>query len=136
ETNNALKDAGLPEISEAIPLWRYVRRPEVRVKDCAPFGGLNGFSRDEVRRAEIEVKYEGYIERQNKWIQQLAKVEEMALEKEMDYEGIPGLSKELQLKLGEVKPLTFGQASRISGMTPAALSILMIHLKARAAGKR
>lgn len=132
----ALVAIGLPAVEEATPLWQYLKRPEVSLKregmaQDGPFSALAEFLPDEAERAEIHVKYEGYIERQNKWIEQLGEVEDIPLEKEMDYSSISGLSMELRHKLDKVRPLTFGQASRMPGMTPAALAVLMITLKSR-----
>lgn len=127
-----LARVGLPPVAETTPLAQYLKRPDVSVRHCALFGDLTGFTPEEVERAETEIKYEGYIERQNRWIEQLSRIENIPLGEDMDYSGISGLSIELRQKLNGVKPLTFGQASRIAGMTPAALSILMIFLKARA----
>lgn len=135
-TLEGLKSLGLPPVQEATPLWQYLKRPEVTLKregmtQNGVFSSLAEFLPDETERAEISVKYEGYIERQNKWIEQLDDVEHISLDKEMDYASVSGLSTELRQKLDKVRPLTFGQASRIQGMTPAALAVLMITLKAR-----
>jgi len=127
-----LRERGLPAVAEATPLWQYLKRPDVTIKPAKVFGDLSGFLPDEIERAEIEIKYEGYIERQNKWIEQMDRIGDIPLGEDMDYADISGLSMELRHKLGEVRPLTFGQASRIAGMTPAALAILMVTLKARA----
>jgi tRNA uridine 5-carboxymethylaminomethyl modification enzyme len=80
-------------------------------------------------QVEIQVKYAGYIQRQEEQVARLRKLEEMKLPPGMDYYRIPGLSTEVKEKLNKVRPLSIGQASRISGITPAALSILMICLK-------
>ncbi len=131
-TRAKLESCGLPVPEESIPLWQYIKRPDVSIQSGTVFGDLAAFSPDEIGRAEIEIKYEGYIERQRRWIGQLSRIENIPLEENMDYSDISGLSIELRQKLGEVRPLTFGQASRIPGMTPAALAILTITLKTRA----
>ena len=131
ETMTLLSDSGLPPVDVSIGIAQYMKRPDVALKRDSVFGDLSAFDDTDIARAETEIKYEGYIARQNRWIEQLGKIENLPLEKGMDYRGISGLSVELQQKLEKVKPLTFGQASRIAGMTPAALSILMIHLKTR-----
>lgn len=130
ETLSLLEKAGLPKISEALPLARYIRRPEVTVKHGAPFGDFEGFSEQEIECAETEIKYEGYIKRQRKWIKEFSQMENIRMDGRIaDYSSVPGLSNELRRKLEDVRPLTLGQASRISGITPAALSILMVYLK-------
>ena len=82
------------------------------------------------RQAEIEIKYEGYIKRQMTEIERFKHLERIRLPDELDYHGIHGLSNELKEKLSAVRPASLGQASRISGMTPAAISVLMVALKA------
>ena len=134
ETLKTLGGLGLPLISDPQSLEQYLRRPEVTLMDKSVFGDISGYKRDEIERAEIEIKYEGYVARQKKWIKELSGIENIPLDSEIDYYGIPGLSSELRQKLKEIRPLTFGQASRISGITPAALSILMIYLKTRKGG--
>ena len=131
ETLEMLAKSSLPPISDSQTLEQYLRRPEVTLKDDSVFGDISGYLRDEIERAEIEIKYEGYVARQKKWIKELSGIENIPLSREIDYFGIPGLSSELRQKLKEIRPLTFGQASRISGITPAALSILMVYLKTR-----
>ena len=83
-----------------------------------------------------QTKYAGYIERQQDEIERLRASENIALPENLDYTTIPGLSKEIQHKLGQARPETLGQASRIPGVTPAAVSLLMIHLKKRNAGQQ
>ena len=84
---------------------------------------------------EIKTKYAGYIDRQQDEIQRLRASDAVALPAELDYAGISGLSKEIQHKLAQARPETLGQASRIPGVTPAAVSLLLIHLKKRSAGR-
>jgi tRNA uridine 5-carboxymethylaminomethyl modification enzyme len=90
-----------------------------------------GLERQAVEQVEIQAKYQGYIDRQ---VDEVAKTlinEETRLPADFDYIQIGGLSKEIQQKLIQVRPQTIGQASRIQGMTPAAISILLVHLKRR-----
>jgi len=135
ETLEELKASCLPSISDNMTVGIYLKRPEVTVREGGIFGDLSGFAPDEIERAEIEIKYEGYVKRQEEWIKELEGIENIKIDSLLDYSSISGLSAELSQKLGEVKPLTFGQASRIPGITPAALSILMIHLKTRTSKK-
>ena len=84
-------------------------------------------------QVEIEIKYEGYIRRQEDQVDQMKRFENMRLSPDMEYKNIPGISTEVKEKLDRVKPLSIGQATRISGITPAAISILMVYLR-RASG--
>jgi len=84
-----------------------------------------------VEQVEIQAKYAGYIERQQQEIEKNRRHEEMRLPDSLDYRQVSGLSTELQEKLEQQRPATLGQAGRIPGMTPAALSLLRIHLKKR-----
>ncbi|KAF7598929.1 MAG: tRNA uridine-5-carboxymethylaminomethyl(34) synthesis enzyme MnmG [Candidatus Dactylopiibacterium carminicum] len=84
-----------------------------------------------VEQIEITARYQGYIERQQEEVQRLAGQENAELPADMDYTGVPGLSREIQQKLTQQRPQTLGQASRIPGVTPAAVALLMIHLKKR-----
>jgi tRNA uridine 5-carboxymethylaminomethyl modification enzyme len=81
------------------------------------------------RQVEIEIKYEGYIRRQLKEIEQFKSQENMKIPGDFDFTAVHGLSNELREKLGGIRPVSLGQASRIDGMTPAALSVLMVALK-------
>jgi tRNA uridine 5-carboxymethylaminomethyl modification enzyme len=86
-------------------------------------------------QVEIKTKYAGYIDRQQDEIARLRASENTKLPADIDYAAIAGLSKEIQSKLGQARPETLGQASRIPGVTPAAISLLMINLKKRTAGR-
>ena len=87
-------------------------------------------------QVEIKAKYAGYIDRQQDEIARLRASENTQLPDDLDYARISGLSKEIQHKLGQTRPQTLGQASRIPGVTPAAISLLLIHLKKRGAGRQ
>jgi tRNA uridine 5-carboxymethylaminomethyl modification enzyme len=80
-------------------------------------------------QVEIQAKYEGYIERQRDEVARRAAMESRALPSTLDYREVKGLSAEVQQKLNQHRPETIGQASRISGITPAAISLLLVHLK-------
>ena len=82
-----------------------------------------------IEQVEIQVKYQGYIDRQNEEIDSRRDIETLKLPENIDYSKVKGLSAEVQQKLNQHKPETVGQASRISGVTPAAIALLMVHLK-------
>ena len=123
-------------ITQAVTLAELLRRPEIRLQHLYDLAGEPdlGLSlpaealafRDEI---ELQVKYEGYIRRQEEQIIRFKKLERIELPPDMVYKGLPGLSNEVVEKLTRVQPRSLGQASRISGITPAALSVLQVHLK-------
>ena len=82
------------------------------------------------RQVEIEIKYEGYIEKQLREIEKYKNLEGITIPETFDFQTVHGLSNELKEKLSKIRPLSLGQASRIDGITPAAISVLMISLKA------
>ncbi len=92
---------------------------------------LNGAS----EQVEIQVKYEGYIQRQLQQVERFSSLEQKCIPEDMDYEAITGLGTEVRQKLKQVRPVSLGQASRISGVTPAAISLLMVALEKRKRGK-
>jgi tRNA uridine 5-carboxymethylaminomethyl modification enzyme len=103
-----------------------LRRPEVRYSTLVPDPVDDPAVAEQV---EIQAKYEGYIERQRVEAQRSSALEERALPRDLDYRDVKGLSVEAQQKLNRYRPETIGQASRISGVTPAAISLLLVHLK-------
>jgi tRNA uridine 5-carboxymethylaminomethyl modification enzyme len=103
-----------------------LRRPESTYADVA---GESPLAAEAAAQVEIRAKYEGYIERQRVEVAQRQEHEMLPLPLNLDYTGVNGLSKEAQQKLNRHRPGTIGQASRISGITPAAISLLLVHLK-------
>lgn len=107
-------------------LDRMLRRPGISYADISE-DGENTLSQDEARSVEIEVKYEGFVKRQIAEIGRLKNIEKVRIPAGLDYKDIHGLSSEIKEKLSKIRPVNLAQASRISGVTPAAISILMIH---------
>jgi tRNA uridine 5-carboxymethylaminomethyl modification enzyme len=128
--NRALADRKTAPLTEPTPVLKLLKRPEL---DLATLYGLMGETppvpEAVVEQVEIKYKYEGYLKRQAETAARLAAWEAKRIPEHFDYAEVPGLSNEVRQKLAEVRPLTLGQASRISGVTPAALAILMVHLK-------
>ncbi|MDD2342792.1 MAG: tRNA uridine-5-carboxymethylaminomethyl(34) synthesis enzyme MnmG [Tolumonas sp.] len=120
-------------LSRAASLEDLLRRPEVNYQDLMAIDGIGpGIDHPQAsEQIEIQVKYAGYIDRQQDEIDKQLRHEETLLPLTLDYNEVPGLSKEVIIKLNDTKPQTVGQASRISGVTPAAISILLVHLKKR-----
>lgn len=138
---DAKTKAILEEMNEAAPtkaitLEDLCRRPNMQLKDIAKFlpeltEYLTAYP-EICETAEIITKYSGYLSRQEELVQKTANQEKILLPKDLDYTDMPGLSREIQEKLNRVKPLNLGQAARISGVTPAALSCIEIALKKKA----
>ncbi|MBI4740665.1 MAG: tRNA uridine-5-carboxymethylaminomethyl(34) synthesis enzyme MnmG [Betaproteobacteria bacterium] len=132
----AMRVLGKP-IDREYTLYDLLRRPDVdyatlmtlRVGETAVDGGV--VERQAAEQIEIQAKYQGYIDRQAEEVAKSLANEETRLPADFDYGGVGGLSRELQQKLAQLRPQTLGQASRIQGMTPAAISILLVHLKRR-----
>ena len=117
-------------------LLNLLARPEIDYASLIELTGDAGADPQVAEQVEISTKYAGYIERQRDEIERLRASENIALPVDLDYPSISGLSKEIQHKLLQARPQTLGQASRIPGVTPAAVSLLMIHLKKRGAGQQ
>jgi tRNA uridine 5-carboxymethylaminomethyl modification enzyme len=125
-----LKDMGTAPIKNVTSLGQLLKRNEIHFEDLLSFNeGLSGF--EDVIKEEVEtrIKYEGYIKRQETHVEKLKKMESTLLPEKLDYEKVYGLTREVREKLCRVRPLSLGQASRISGVTPAALMALQVHLK-------
>ncbi|MFP5345164.1 MAG: tRNA uridine-5-carboxymethylaminomethyl(34) synthesis enzyme MnmG, partial [Gammaproteobacteria bacterium] len=116
-------------------LMDLLRRPDVTYGALMTVPGAGDAVADEkvAEQVEIQAKYHGYIERQQDEIERNRRHEETSLPLDFDYGNVRGLSKEAQLKLNAHKPATLGQAGRISGVTPAAISLLLVHLHKRRA---
>ena len=108
-----------------------LRRPEVEYSALVALTGGSDVQADAAEQVEIQAKYAGYIERQQEEIDRLRQHEQTRLPEDLDYASLNGLSNEIRGKLADVRPQTLGQASRIPGVTPAAVSLLLIHLKKR-----
>ncbi len=117
-------------LKQPTTLSALLKRPEVKYQMIAPFDGkLKDFSQEVIDQVEYEIKYEGFIDRQQKSVQRFRHIENIKIPKDFNYLHLPGLSNEIQQKLKAAAPLTLGQANRISGVTPAAITILMIYLR-------
>ena len=108
------------------PAYELLRRPEVTYSSLVPESGVDPTVAEQV---EIQAKYEGYIARQREEVARGEAMESRVLPPDLDYREVRGLSAEVQQKLNRHRPETLGQASRISGVTPAAISLLLVHLK-------
>ncbi|MFE8070403.1 tRNA uridine-5-carboxymethylaminomethyl(34) synthesis enzyme MnmG [Marinobacteraceae bacterium S3BR75-40.1] len=118
-------------LNKAVTLSDLLRRPEIDYSHLVAIAGEGAEDPAVAEQVEIQVKYEGYISRQEDEIDRLRRHENMPLPLDLDYEAVGGLSNEVKQKLMTVRPETIGQASRIQGVTPAAVSQLLIYLKKR-----
>jgi tRNA uridine 5-carboxymethylaminomethyl modification enzyme len=115
---------------KAVSLKELLRQPELSIAALASlWPDVVNFDEEALEEAEIKTKYEGYLRRQQELVDRFEKMEQTILPEDMSYAGIPGLSREVTEKLTRIQPRTLGQAGRISGVTPAALSCLEIQLK-------
>jgi len=117
------------EINREYSLIELLRRPNVTVDRLIQAANLDFENAEVNEQIEIDCKYEGYISRQQEEINRVAAQQEMEIPDFIEYRSISGLSNEVCQKLEEVRPATIGQAGRISGVTPAAVSLLLVYLK-------
>ena len=117
-------------------LLNLLARPEIDYATLVELTEAPVVDNQVAEQVEIKTKYAGYIDRQQDEIAKLRASEDTKLPEDLDYSAISGLSKEIQFKLGNTRPATLGQAGRIPGVTPAAISLLLIHLKKRSAGQK
>ncbi len=132
-----LKQMGTAPIKNTISLAQLLKRAEISINQLYVFDEqLKELEPQVADEVEIRIKYEGYIKRQERQVEQLKKIEEIKIPENIDYTKVHGLTKEAIEKLSKVRPLTLGQASRIPGITPAAIIALQIHLKKREKDER
>ena len=130
DVNGILAEMGTTPIKNPITPYQLLKRDEVAYDDLKPFAGWVPISDRMVKKQiEIEAKYEGYIKRQQDAVKKMKTLEETRIPQGLQYGDIPSLSNELKIKLTAVEPATIGQAQRIPGMTQAALTAILIHMK-------
>ena len=118
-------------LKDGISLYDFLKRPEITLENIKHFIELN-YTKEELEQVEINAKYEGYIKKANKEAEKMLSLEEKKIPEDINYDKIPNLASEARQKLREVRPTTIGQASRISGVNPADISILMVYLRRNA----
>jgi tRNA uridine 5-carboxymethylaminomethyl modification enzyme len=129
-TNRLLSSLGSSSISNAISAFKLLKRPEIKIKDVVRnFIPSNNYDDSILKQVEINIKYTGYIERETSSAKKMVDLENFSIKKDIDYFKIGGLTFEAREKLSKIRPETLGQASRIAGISPADISILMIYLK-------
>jgi tRNA uridine 5-carboxymethylaminomethyl modification enzyme len=139
EVGDALEDMGSARLKQKSSLADILRRPELTIPHLLklPLEGeigdtLKSLADSDVgKEIQLQIKFKGYIDRQQEQVDRFRKMEALTLPDELDYKSMSGLSAEVVEKLSNIRPLSLGQASRISGITPAAISILQVHLRKR-----
>ena len=130
--NTMLEARGSAPVANSARLADLLRRPQVCYEDIAPFDPdrpeLPAAVTEEV---EIQIKYAGYLERQRKQVEDFKKEESRLLPGDLDYQTVTGLRLEARQKLSEIRPMSIGQAGRISGVSPADIAVLLIYLEQR-----
>jgi tRNA uridine 5-carboxymethylaminomethyl modification enzyme len=130
ENNEILHQWGSSSLKKDVYLQEILKRPETHFKHLFTFDqNLESLPEPVQEQVEIQVKYDGYIKRQMEQIERFKRLEEVGFPEGFDFSSVIGLSTEVMEKLEKIKPYSLGQASRISGVTPAAISILMVNLK-------
>ena len=130
--NEMLEQRSSTPVANSARLADLLRRPEIRYSDLLPFDpGNPGLPQAVTEEVEIQVKYAGYLLRQERQVQEFKKEESRLLPPDMDYGSIKGLRLEAQQKLDAIRPLSIGQAGRISGVSPADIAVLLIYLEQR-----
>ena len=128
--NSRLLASGSATITQAIRAIELLRRPEISYADLAEICGTQSpIAPDEAAELETEVKYAGYVQRQSEAIERFKRLEDTAIPEWLDFQGVQGLSTEVRERLTRVRPRSLGQAARMPGITPAAISLLAIHIK-------
>ena len=133
ELNGFLSELDSSPVRQKIKLHTVLLRPNVGMVELSAAipaleNFLRAFDREAIEMAEINMKYEGYIFKEREMADKLNRLEEVKLPENFDYQPLVSLSKEAKEKLSRIRPRTIGQAGRISGVTPADVSVLLVHI--------
>ena len=129
EINNILETLGSTRLSEGISAKSLLQRPEMDYSKIKPYIGETSLTLEEEKRVTILIKYKGYIDKALSQVNKQKKMEEKQIPVDINYDAVLNLSLEAKQKLSQIRPLTIAQASRISGINPADISVLLIYLK-------
>lgn len=130
DVNKFLASVNSTPINSGITLYDLLKRPEIRYEECSIIDlGRNNIPDNIKEEVEIQIKYEGYIKKQMLQVEQFKKLENRIIPDNINYNSIKGLRIEARQKMDSIKPLSLGQASRISGVSPADISVLMVYLE-------
>ena len=138
EVNHILEERNIAPLNNGLSLYEFLKRPEIdySMLDITGKASPKEISDEVKTQAVIMIKYEGYIAKQMKQIDQFRKLENKKLSEDMDYSSIEGLRLEARQKLDDIKPTSIGQASRISGVSPSDISVLLIYLEQKRRGNK
>jgi tRNA uridine 5-carboxymethylaminomethyl modification enzyme len=133
QINPFLESIGSAPITQKLKINLILSRPHITINDIAPYlpqltEGLASYDAETISLAEVNIKYRGYIEREQEMVDKMNRLEELALHDSIDYSKISSLSIESREKLTRLRPRTLGQASRISGVSPSDISVLLVHM--------
>jgi len=133
EVNGLLEDLGTSPITQNVKLFNLLSRPQVSFTDLSRADAsldelLNNYDNQTIEQAEIKIKYESYFEKEMEIVDKMKKMEDKEINPDFNYQTLVSLSKEAREKLIRIKPRTLGQASRISGVSPSDISVLMVHI--------
>jgi tRNA uridine 5-carboxymethylaminomethyl modification enzyme len=131
EMNTNLESVGSAPIVQKVKAASVLSRPNVSLKEFSNadvYASIKSFSTEEQEQAEIEIKYSSYIQKEQEAAVKQSQIENMRIRSDIDFKNIISLSSEAKDKFNKIKPQTIGQAARISGISPADISVLMIHL--------
>ena len=124
---------GTAALSQNVKIFNLVSRPQVSLYDLVKADRslkdlLDNYDKETIEQAEIKIKYESYFEKELDIVEKMRKMEDKEINPEFNYQALVSLSKEAREKLMKIKPRTLGQASRISGVSPSDISVLMVHI--------
>lgn len=133
ETNILLNTLGSTPITQKTKLYNIVSRPQIDIENLRTSNEnlntfLNQFDYETIEQAEINIKYDSYFQKENDIVNKIKKMEDKEINQAFDYNSILSLSKEAKEKLSQIKPRTLGQASRISGVSPSDITVIMVHM--------
>jgi tRNA uridine 5-carboxymethylaminomethyl modification enzyme len=133
DVNAFLESKGSAPIRQKVKLHGILLRPDISIDDLRTVlprvdSFAAGYDREFIDLAEINMKYEGYINKEQEMVEKMNRLEELKLHENLNYHELPSLSKEAREKLARIRPHTIGQASRISGVSPADISVLLVHM--------
>ena len=133
QVNQWLESIGSAPLRQSVKLTSVLKRPHVQVAQIRKLHEkLNGFllnyNQEEIESAEIQLKYQGYLTKEKEQVEKMNRLESVSLSKKLNYASISSLSNEAREKLDEIRPATIGQASRISGVSPSDISVLLVHV--------
>jgi len=131
--NPLLEELGTAPLSQNVRFFNLLSRPQVSFDELRKANKsidelLSKYDKETIEQAEIKIKYESYFEKELDIVEKMRKMEDKEINPEFNYQGLVSLSKEAREKLMKIKPRTLGQASRISGVSPSDISVLMIHI--------